>query len=87
MVERYRYDPYGETTILAADGTTVLTASTVGNPFRFTGRRFDVETDLYYYRARYYDPDRGRFLQRDPKGYVGGMGLYEYAGSNPINWR
>jgi hypothetical protein len=36
-----------------------------------------------YYRARYYDPDTGRFLKHDPLGYVDGMNLYEYGNSNP----
>ena len=36
------------------------------NPFMFTGRRYDAETGLYYYRFRYYAPDIGRFLQTDP---------------------
>ena len=35
-------------------------------PYTFTGREFDPETDLYYYRSRYYDPFVGRFLQEDP---------------------
>jgi hypothetical protein len=32
----------------------------------FTGREYDAETGLYYYRARFYAPRLGRFLQRDP---------------------
>jgi RHS repeat-associated protein len=40
------------------------------NPFMFTGRQFDIETGLYYYRARYYNPYLGRFLQTDPVGYA-----------------
>lgn len=45
----------------------------------------DEETGLYFYRAWYYDPVKGRFLQRDPLGYVDGMNLYEYVRSNPAN--
>jgi hypothetical protein len=44
-----------------------------------------AEVGIYYYRARTYDPSSGRFLQRDPLGYVDGFNLYEYANSNPIN--
>jgi RHS repeat-associated protein len=40
------------------------------NPFMFTGRQFDVETGLYYYRARYYNPYIGRFLQTDLRGIM-----------------
>ncbi len=86
VVERYRYSAYGETTVLAPDGVTEIGERLIDNPYRFTGRRYDTETDIYYYRARFYDPERGRFLQRDPKGYVDGMGLYEYVRSNPLNF-
>jgi RHS repeat-associated protein len=79
VVERYRYDPYGKVTILAANGTTVRTASSYGNPWMFTGRRSDAETGLMHYRARYYSTELGRFLSRDPIQYKGGMNLYEYA--------
>lgn len=86
VVERYRYDTYGAATIFEQDGVTEIPSSTVGNPLRFTGRRFDEETGLYYYRARYYDPSDGRFIQRDPKGYVDGLGLYEYVAGNPLRF-
>ena len=43
------------------------------------------ETGFYYYRARYYDPERGRFLQVDPIGYARGMNRYQYCKNNPIN--
>jgi RHS repeat-associated protein len=49
----------------------------------FTGREWDPETSLYYYRARYYDPKVGRFLSEDPIGFEGGIHFYKYAGNNP----
>ena len=45
-----------------------------------------VESGKYFYRARTYDPVAGRFLQRDPLGYVDGMGLYEYVQSGPCSF-
>jgi len=54
--------------------------------YAFTGRRLDAETGLYYYRARYYKPEIGRFLQTDPIGYEGGLNMYAYVGNNPIMW-
>ena len=55
-------------------------------PYSFTGREWDSETGLYFYRARYYDPEAGRFISRDPIGFTGGdMNLYGYVGNNPLN--
>ena len=53
--------------------------------YLFTGRRYDPETALYYYRARYYDYSTGRFLQTDPIGYMNGLNLYTYVRNNPTN--
>jgi len=72
-------------TITDATGT-VLGQSALGNRFLFTGRELDAETSLYYYRARYYNPTIGRFLQRDPVGYSAGLNLYSYVDNNPVNW-
>jgi len=75
-VETYNYDVYGR-----ADS-----GSAVGNPYLFTGRQYDVDTGLYYYRARYYSFTIGRFLQVDPVvGYTSSLNLYGYCGNTPIN--
>jgi RHS repeat-associated protein len=52
----------------------LLAAPTI--PYLFTGQRYDSETGFYYFRNRYYDPELGRFISRDPLGYVDGMSLY-----------
>ena len=57
----------------------------IKQPFTYTGREWDKETGLYYYRARYYDPMEGRFISKDPIGFKGGINLYNYVDSNPIN--
>lgn len=55
------------------------------NPIRFQGQYHDHETGLHYNRHRYYDPDVGRFVSRDPIGYAGGINFYQYAIS-PTQW-
>ncbi|MCK9506776.1 MAG: RHS repeat-associated core domain-containing protein, partial [Porticoccaceae bacterium] len=56
-------------------------------PFGFTGREFDPETGLYFYRARYYDPMEGRFISKDPLGFAAGdVNLFGYVQNNPENW-
>jgi RHS repeat-associated protein len=53
----------------------------------FTGREWDPETGLYYYRARYYDPKIGRFVSEDPIGLGGGVNFYGYVANNPVRSR
>jgi RHS repeat-associated protein len=55
----------------------------IGNPYMYTAREYDIETGLYYYRARYYNPYIGRFLQTDPA--YQGMNWYAYCGNNSLN--
>ncbi|HZR37057.1 MAG TPA: RHS repeat-associated core domain-containing protein [Nevskia sp.] len=74
-VASFRYGPYGEDMVDAA----------AGNPFRYTGQYLDAETGLYYYRARYYSPTLGRFLQTDPIGSKDDLDLYAYTYNDPIN--
>ena len=75
--QSYAYDAYGN--IIQQTGT-------VDNPYTYTGREFDAETGLYYYRARYYDPRIGRFINEDTARFAGGSNLYAYVRNNPINF-
>jgi RHS repeat-associated protein len=52
-----------------------------------TAREFDTETSLYYYRARYYDPSAGRFLNEDPLSINGDdLNFYRYVGNSPVSF-
>ena len=54
--------------------------------FAFTGREWDPEIELYFYRARYYDPHVGRFISSDPIGPDGGFNTYAYVDNNPLSY-
>ncbi len=85
VVERYLYSDYGITSILDSTGSPISAqTSSIQNDHQFSGRLYDGETGLYYFRARYYNPETGRFLQRDPMRNQGRLTLYQYAGGNPI---
>jgi len=81
IVEKYSYDVFGKPTIRDAQGN-IISTSAYGNRFMFTGRECDYETGNYYYRARYYNPVIGRFLQPDP--IQSEINLYPYCGNNPV---
>jgi RHS repeat-associated protein len=75
LANTYAYDSFGKLT--ASNGVIV-------NPFQYVTREFDQETNIYYYRARYYDPSLGRFISEDPIGFGGGTHFYKYAANNPV---
>jgi RHS repeat-associated protein len=74
-----RYDAFGVLELGATNG------------YSFTGREWDGETGLYYYRARYYDPKIGRFISEDPLPVTlrgtEELNAYTYAANNPSNRR
>jgi RHS repeat-associated protein len=70
-----RYDGFGNFELGAANG------------YAFTGREWDTETGMAYYRARYYDPKVGRFISEDPIGLEGGdINLYAYVLNTPTTF-
>lgn len=84
VVERRRYDDYGQVEVRDKDGNPAA-GSVVGLEYGFQGRRLDPESGLYYFRARYYDPATGRFLQRDPVWDPNNAAnLYTFVGNNPV---
>ncbi|MBP9810417.1 RHS repeat-associated core domain-containing protein, partial [bacterium] len=69
------YSPFGQS------------AAALASNFGFTGQRFDQETGLYYFKARHYSPEIGRFLQPDLVGYSDGLNMFTYVGNDPLNKR
>jgi RHS repeat-associated protein len=76
LAETYTRDSFGKQT-----GST----GSLTNPFQYTARESDVETGLYYYRARYYDPNAGRFTSGDPIEFYGGINFYIYVVNSPTS--
>jgi RHS repeat-associated protein len=73
VVETLAYDSFGN------NGGSTRTRYT------YTGRERDPDTGLLYYRARFYDPQLGRFISEDPIGFAGGdVNLYGYVWQNPL---
>jgi RHS repeat-associated protein len=61
-----------------------LPSSGIGNRYLFQGREYSFETGLYNFRARYYDPQTGRWLSNDPIGISGGLNQYVFCANNPV---
>ena len=77
IVEHYEYSPFGSLTKVSGDYAD-------RNPFRFSSEYFDEETGLIYYNYRYYNPELGRWISRDPIEEQGGYNLYGMIGNNPL---
>jgi len=75
LIQTYSFDSFG----IQTDSS-----GSMANPSRYTGREFDNETGVYYNRARYYSPERGRFLSEDPLRVVFRRNRYRYVMNNPI---
>jgi RHS repeat-associated protein len=85
VVERYAYQAYGEPTITDASGS-VISSSSIGNRYTYTGREWDGTVGLYHFRARWMSGLTGRFLTRDPMKYTGSpWDLYEFLNSRPTS--
>ncbi|MCD6165077.1 RHS repeat-associated core domain-containing protein, partial [bacterium] len=76
VVESYDYYPFGLASRTSGGGTV----------YKFTEKELDNETDFYYFGARYYDPEVGRWLSVDPLSVLDpGVSSYAYVGNNPLN--
>jgi|GEM_PF-1057571 len=74
----YDYAPFGS---IEGSRETAL------NSFKFVGELgvMDEGNGIYFMTYRYYDAETGRFMQKDPLGFMDGLNLYMYAGNNPVN--
>ena len=93
VVVQYWYDAWGNHKVVSSNGTVITSSAHIGNvnPFRYRGYYYDTETGLYFLQTRYYDPEVGRFLNRDSVQYAdpqtfGGLDLYAYCLNNPVEY-
>ena len=87
VVVKYKYDAWGkfQTTVVNSNAVEIANL----NPFRYRGYYYDVETELYFLKTRYYDPEIGRFITIDDISYldpeaINGLNLYAYCRNNPV---
>ena len=93
VVVQYYYDAWGNHKVVSATGIEITSSTNIGNlnPFRYRGYYYDTETGLYFLQTRYYDPEVGRFLNRDAVTYadpatINGLNLYAYCLNNPVEY-
>jgi len=75
VLDSYVYDSFGN---ISSSSESLV------NALHYTGRDFDAETGLLYYRARYYDATVGRFVTEDPARFTGGIDFYAYVLNDPV---
>jgi RHS repeat-associated protein len=75
---QYEYGPFGETIRISGSAAS-------GNPCRFSTKYTDAETDFLYYGYRYYNPNTGRWVGRDPMDEAGDLNLYGFVQNTPAN--
>ena len=93
IVVQYWYDAWGNHKVVDEKGDEITDQTNIGNlnPFRYRGYYYDTETGLYFLQTRYYDPEVGRFLNRDSVQYadpetINGLNLYAYCLNNPVEY-
>ena len=94
LIGEYTYDAWGNVTTKIYDDIEIDTIDRYvinNNPFRYKGYYYDIETNLYYCNARYYDSTIYQWLSPDSIAYldlesINGLNLYCYCLNNPVNY-
>lgn len=86
VAERIVYDVYGKPTFFNASGDEI-SESSIDNNILFTGREYDIESNMYFYRARTMHLLVGRFMQKDPLMYVDGLNDLTYCSNSVVGMK
>jgi len=86
LAQNYVYDSFGRITVLDEFNSAVSPELGIQNPFTFTAKEYDPESGMFFFLARIYDQQQGRFINPDPIFFAGDdLNLYRYVGNNPLN--
>jgi RHS repeat-associated protein len=78
MIASYRYDPFGN--LISSSGSLAS-----ANVYRFSSKEIHVNSGMYDFLYRFYDPFQQRWINHDPIAELGGINLYSLAGDDPVN--
>ncbi len=76
------FEPYGETSFIIGKDKKQIDKK----EYRYSSKEKDEATGLYYYGARYYVTQQGRWLSTDPAGLVDGLNVYRFVKNNPMTY-
>ena len=76
VIGQYRFDVFG---------APLEAQSKIANPYAFIGREWDPIAGMHFLRARFLDPETGRFSSKDPLGVIPDVNQYAYVWNNPVN--
>ena len=76
VIAHYQYDPFGN--------KVTSTGSYASQPYQWSTKEFSSSTDLVYYLFRFYNPNNGRWLNRDPIQEIGGENVYASYRNYPV---
>lgn len=79
--EFYRYSAFGEEQIYNESGKKITNSM---NPWRYCSKRSDDETGWVFFGRRFYFPELGRWVTKDPSGFEGGSNLYAFVQNTPL---
>jgi RHS repeat-associated protein len=86
IAESYKFDAWGKLLGVFNGNGLPLAQSAIGIRYLWQGREYNYNTGMYFFRARFYDPNIGRWISNDPIGISRGLNQYMFCSDNPVNY-